>query len=524
VYRRVIISRGPGWLRAREERGEFQRIYRRAMLDAVAAEARGQERSDARGRPRDSRVPAALRPAQVGLIVVMLTALLVLVTSEVILPGLFELLVAAVLLGGGVAAAAGSHARRDAADAREASRAVHPDPQEKVRRHLRLLEQRRHRCLDALGEVERCGAFERAAGRETERLDTAAAIVAERAAAFDAGIAREQASGLALRVARWIDRLPSLMEGLERLDRSSARRRLKRLEAIRQDGETLAAELREHPCSAEETARRARALLDVGIEEIDRLRVDLLEHYTAQLTTAAAPAAERSPALAEVESALSRSWDWICHSEARRELGRWVEAARDEPFLAPEPIRIPVPRGRDRSLLPFSLVLLGFTSAHASLAVGSVATATPLLLVPMAGFYALFLVPGVLLLREAVQARREEELTLCGASVMLRWRWLFWSGEETIAVAPDEPIRREEVGRVDAHPIHRLSLRGLDGRRLSFAFGLTEPEHTALIQRLGHPSEPALSAPAAAKPAQPLSAPPKRRPDDDENRWGLPLF
>ena len=174
-------------------------------------------------------------------------------------------------------------------------------------------------------------------------------------------------------------------------------------------------------------------------------------------------------------------------------------------------------------MLPFSLVLLGFTTAHASLAVGDIAAATPLLLLPMAGFYALFLVPGILLLREAVRARRREELTLCGGSVILRWQWWLWNGVETVVAAPDEPVRRDEVGQADSHAIHRLCLQGINGRKLSFGFGLTEAQHTRIIQQMGRAVEPAL--PGCLNPRL---TPPRpsgiERSGDGEDGWGLPLF
>jgi hypothetical protein len=143
-------------------------------------------------------------------------------------------------------------------------------------------------------------------------------------------------------------------------------------------------------------------------------------------------------------------------------------------------------------MLPFSLILLGFTTAHASLAISTVAPISPVLLLPMAGFYALFLFPGVQLFREAVRARRREEITLCGSAVMLRWRWAFWEGAETIVVAPDAPVRRDEVAHSGDHPIRRLCLEGLDGRKLYFGFGLTDAQHAQVIRRMGRPAFPAL--------------------------------
>src|SRR5207245_6370765 len=163
------------------------------------------------------------------------------------------------------------------------------DTDEEVRRHVRLLERRRQRCLDTLTEVQRCAAAERAQersdarGRLADRLDAASEALAAAVAAFDAGIAREQAAGLALRAARWLDRLPSLVEGLERLDLGACRHRLDRVECTARDGEELAAELRKPPCAAEETARRSLALLEAGNEELARLRVDLLARSAALL-------------------------------------------------------------------------------------------------------------------------------------------------------------------------------------------------------------------------------------------------
>ena len=96
------------------------------------------------------------------------------------------------------------------------------------------------------------------------------------------------------------------------------------------------------------------------------------------------------------------------------------------------------------------------------------------------------------LFRESVRARRREELTICGSSLMLRWRWALWSGVETVVVAPDEPVRREEVGRSGEHPIHRLCLQGIDGRKLYFAFGLSDHQHNLIIRQMGRKAAPML--------------------------------
>jgi hypothetical protein len=488
VFRKVIVSRGVRW------NHPWGGPRRRGLLHDLAV--------DAHALPPNSRPETEAgspRAGRFGAVVAGLVAVLFLVTGELAMPGMVELAIAALLLGFGLAAV---HPRvwKEPLPRSTPARPPYLDAQEQVRRHVRLLERRRQRCLETLDEVVRCAAVEREACRTTERLDSAATALSAAVAAFSAGIAREEAAGLALRVTRWMDRLPSLVEGLSRLDLGAYRHRMDRLEDAAREAETLAAELDQHPRAAEETARRARALLDAGREELARLRVELLAYQSALLTRSEAPVHEASPARAEVERAIARCWDWLCRNDARRELDLWAATAPLAPVDLPDPVRLVLPRGRDYSMLPFSLVLLGFTSAHATLAVGDIATSAPLLLLPMGAFYALFLVPGVLLFREAVRARRHEELTLCGASVILRWRWWLWSGTETVVVDPEEPVRRDEVGRVDSHPIHRLCLRGVDGRKLHFAFGLTESQHARIIGQMGRKAAPALPADGPSRP------------------------
>jgi len=228
------------------------------------------------------------------------------------------------------------------------------DTDEELRRHVRLLERRRQRCLDTLSDVQRCASTERAAGRTADRLDGASEALAAAVAAFDAGVSREQAAGLALGVARWLDRLPSLVEGLERLDLGACRHRLDRVEVAARDGDELAAELRKHPCGAEPTARRSLTLLEAGHEELARVRIDLLTRSAALL---ARPEPPRPPqSRAAVETALERGWDWLCRNEARRELRLWADAAGTAPVSIPDPVTIVLPRGRDLGMLPFSLV------------------------------------------------------------------------------------------------------------------------------------------------------------------------
>src|SRR5262249_47315578 len=156
--------------------------------------------------------------------------------------------VAAILLGFGIAGASPAPRCRPQ-DPPETSRPLYLDPQEQIRRQVRLLERRRLRCLNTLAEVERCTAAETVAGRETDRLNASAAPLAAAVAAFDADILREQAAGLALQVTRWLDRLPSLMEGLDRLDLGAVRHRLERLERVAKDGDSLAATLLSQPCA-----------------------------------------------------------------------------------------------------------------------------------------------------------------------------------------------------------------------------------------------------------------------------------
>jgi hypothetical protein len=487
VFRKVIVSRGVRWNHSRAD------ARRRGLLHQLAVDSSAFPPTS-----RAEREAGPPRAGRIGALVAGLIAVLLLVTGELAAPGMVEIAIAALLLGFGVAAA---HPRigKTTSPGPTPSRLPYLDAQEQVRRHLRLLERRRHRCQETLAEVTRCVAIEREAGRSTDRLDSAAAALSAAVAAFDAGIAREEAAGLALRVTRWMDRLPSLVEGLSRLDLGAYRHRMERLETSAREAQALASELDQHPRAAEETARRARALLEAGREELARLRVELLAYQSALLTHPEAPHANASPARAEVERAIARCWDWLSRNAARRELDLWSTAASPASLELPDPVRLTVPRGRDYSMLPFSLVLLGFTTAHASLAVGDIATSAPLLLLPMAAFYALFLVPGVLLFREAVRARRREELTLCGASVILRWQWWLWSGTETVVVDPEEPVRRDEVGRVDSHPIHRLCLRGVDGRKLQFAFGLTEAQHAGIIEQMGRKAEPAFPPPTAGR-------------------------
>ncbi len=504
-FRKVIIR----------HTGKNERERRRALLHELAAVRAVGVRS------RTATAPPERRPRWTVVLVALAFALATLVTSELVLPGLFELALAAVLLGFGLAAA-GPLRSRESSRVAGGSRAPTLDSQEQVRRQVRLLERRRLRCLQTLAEVHACEARERHAGRATGRLETAAEALTAAVAGFDAGIVRELAIGLALRAARWMERLPSLVEGSERLDLGACRFRLERLETAGREADDLAVELGAPPYAAEPAARDARALLDAGRDEIARLRVDLLARQTALLTRVELPGIAPSSVRREFEAALGRGWDWLCRNQARRELNRWEAETVAAPVTLAEPVRIVLPRGRDMSMLPFSLVLLGFTTAHASLAVGDVAWNAPFLLLPMAAFYALFLVPGFLLFREAVRARRHEELTVCGSVVVLRWRWLLWSGVETLVVAPEEPVRREEVGGGEAHPIGRLCLQGMDGRRLAFAFGLTEAQHAHVLRQMGRQLAPlppprGEPCPPARPESDPLSEP------GGDGSWGLPL-
>jgi hypothetical protein len=428
-----------------------------------------------------------------------MVAMLLLFAGEIGAPGVIEMGFAAVLLGCGMAASGWWNWLGQPPELGQPD-TPRLDADEEVWRQIRLLERRRQRCLETLSEVHRCTAAEQSAGRLTGRLDAASETLSTAIAAFDAGIAREQAAGLALRVARWLDRLPSLVEGLERLDLGACRHRLDRVEGAAGDGEELAAELRQQPCVADLTARRSLSLLEAGHEELSRVRVDLLARSAALLARPEPlrPAHSR----AAIEKALERGWDWLCRNEARRELRLWADTVVTAPAAVPDPVTIVLPRGRDLGMLPFSLVLLGFTTAHASLAVGDIAVTAPLLLLPMGAFYALFLVPGVMLFRESVRSRRREELTICGSSVMLRWRWALWSGVETVVALPEEPVRRDEVGRSGEHPIHRLILEGIDGRKLHFGYGLSDVQHSLIVRQMGRETAPRLPAvPGTSLPA-----------------------
>jgi hypothetical protein len=450
------------------------------------------------------RLPAAahrrLRARFTALVAGMI-ALLLLFAGEIGAPGVIELGFAAVLLGCGMAASGWWNWLGQPPELGPAS-TPRLDADEELRRHVRLLERRRQRCLDTLSDVQRCAAAEHTVGRSAERLEAASHALAAAVATFDAGIVREEAACLALRVTRWLDRLPSLVEGLERLDLSACRQRLDRLSAAERDGEDLATGLQVHPCAAEETARRSLQLLAAGSKELARVRVDLLTRSAALL---ARPEPAPAPQLsAAVEAALERGRDWLCRNEARRELRLWAEEAGTTAASAADPVTLVLPRGRDLGMLPFSLVLLGFTTLHASLAVGDIAMTAPMMLLPMAAFYALFLVPGVMLFRESVRSRRREELTICGSSVMLRWRWWMWNGVETVVALPEEHVRRDEVGRSGEHPIHRLTLEGIDGRRLQFGYGLSDVQHSLIVRQMGREAAPMLPAvPAGGLTARP---------------------
>jgi hypothetical protein len=113
---------------------------------------------------------------------------------------------------------------------------------------------------------------------------------------------------------------------------------------------------------------------------------------------------------------------------------------------------------------------------------------------------------------------------------MLRWRWALWSGVETVVVAPDEPVRREEVGRSGEHPIHRLCLHGIDGRKLYFGFGLSDPQHKAIIRQMGRKAVPMLPPRQKLGPSPPdeplpdsSSCPDREGNDGDDGGSYLPL-
>src|SRR5439155_18107659 len=75
-------------------------------------------------------------------------------------------------------------------------------------------------------------------------------------------------------------------------------------------------------------------------------------------------------------------------------------------------------------------------------------------------------------------------------------------GVETVVAAPEEPVRRDEVGRSGEYPIHRLCLQGMDGRKLFFGYGLSDVQHTMIIRQMGREGMPELPArPIASLPA-----------------------
>lgn len=530
MYRKVMVRRKPVGrpLSVGSVPGRSNPNRRRLLADVAARGA-----PDPVSRP----APAALRPLRLSALVVGLIALLLLIGSEVAVPGIVEMAFAAVLLGFGLSAV-GPRAEVGSSARPGSARRVLPDPQEQVRWHLRVLQRRRQRCLETLREVQNCAAAERIAGRPSERLEAAIEALSAAVAACDAGILREQAAGMALRVTCWLERLPAVVDGWERLDEAACRRRLELLARLTQDGVALAAELREHPCAGESGARRALALLEAGQQEAARVRIDLLTRRAALLACpesanlaqlpsglpyppsaftldppGRSPGGDRVPRkhAGAAEAALDRCWGWLCRAAARREIRGWGEEAPAAAAALPEPVTIRLPRGRDLGMLPCSVIWIGFATVHASLWVGAVAPLSLALLLPMAAFYSLFLIPGVLLLRDAGRIRRREELTVCGSSVILRWRWILWHGVETIVASPDAPVRREEIAHSGEQPIYRLFLEGLDGRRLYFGCGLSQAQQARVIRQIGRQALPLLPGLGAEQSGEGITE--KRRAD-----------
>src|SRR5207247_3665377 len=120
------------------------------------------------------------------------------------------------------------------------------------------------------------------------------------------------------------------------LELGAHRLRMERLAWAAREAETLATDLDQHPRAAEETARRARTLLDSGREELARLRVELLAYQSALLTRPEAPIPDASPSRLEVERAIARCWDWLSRNAARRELDLWASTAPLAPAELPD--------------------------------------------------------------------------------------------------------------------------------------------------------------------------------------------
>jgi hypothetical protein len=140
LFRRVIISRtqqrahsavGPSLAGAPKGRS-----YRRLQRDIALGRAPLPQ-----SRYMGTRL---LPPTRLGALLIGLIAVLCSVAGELIGPGIVELAFAALLLGCGLAAAAPRDLERALEDAPRVRR-PRLDPQEQIRRHLRLLERRRHR-------------------------------------------------------------------------------------------------------------------------------------------------------------------------------------------------------------------------------------------------------------------------------------------------------------------------------------------------------------------------------------------
>jgi hypothetical protein len=50
------------------------------------------------------------------------------------------------------------------------------------------------------------------------------------------------------------------------------------------------------------------------------------------------------------------------------------------------------------------------------------------------------------------------------------------------------------VGRSGEHPIHRLCLEGIDGRKLHFGYGLSDVQHSLIVRQMGREAAPRLPA------------------------------
>ncbi len=268
---------------------------------------------------------------------------------------------------------------------------------------------------------------------------------------------------------RWLARFAPLLEDPQRLDADACRRRLGRVDALREEGGAIVAALEVHGGHQEEELLQT---LRQAWSQLPGMRTDLQRRLGAL--------APGDPAgMVDLDALRTR----MAEIAARREVEQLVPTTVADGTL--EETTSPANLGAAIFAGVFGLGILSFVTLHAVLMIGGLSRVIGWFSLLLLGFYAIFFGAAGAMLYGAFRMACRETIRLNGRQLALRRSLLGFSQEKTYPLGADSEayITRANMQQKGMHSTE-VAILDERGREIRFGTGRSDGEQRRLVRRI----------------------------------------